>query len=261
MAEHKKSFVLYADMMHQFEHLEDHEAGKLIKIVFQYVNDLNPEINDRLLKIAFEPIRQQLKRDLREWEETRGERSDAGFVGNLKRWHNDIYKQLTTGKITLEEAKNQYDSRKVSHSDNSDTGAIANVANIAVNVNDNVTVNVNDNVSKYSFEHFWEMYDKKEDRKKCERKWKQIADKDKAKILEILPAYIAWKKDKTFRKNPLTFLNSEAWNDEIPTTSLKPIKTDIHKTSNYYDYKGYLSECARHGVEPIVSEYDFYKTA
>ncbi len=78
MAENKKSFVLYTDMLLTIEHLPDEVAGQLLKTVLLYVNDKNPEPTDILLKIAFEPIKQQLKRDLRKYEEKKKNWSDAG---------------------------------------------------------------------------------------------------------------------------------------------------------------------------------------
>ncbi|MCP3681776.1 MAG: hypothetical protein GY861_03710 [bacterium] len=69
MAEGKNTFMLYADMIGVFEKLPDDKAGQLIKHIFQYVNDQNPETEDLILNIAFEPIKAKLKRDLRKWEE------------------------------------------------------------------------------------------------------------------------------------------------------------------------------------------------
>ena len=84
MAENKKSIVIYSDWQSIFEQLDDVEAGKLIKHFFNYVNDKNPELEDRLLKMAFEPIKLQLKRDLSKWEQTKIRRSEAGKKGGLK---------------------------------------------------------------------------------------------------------------------------------------------------------------------------------
>lgn len=66
-----------------------------------------------------------------------------------------------------------------------------------------------------SFDTFWDLYDKKEDRLKCEKKWGSIAKRERERILEVLPAYIISKPDKKFRKNPLTWLNGKCWQDEI----------------------------------------------
>lgn len=71
MAENKKSFLLYCDIIHTIEQLSDEQAGHLFKHVLYYVNDLNPETDNVITKIAFEPIKQQLKRDLVRYEKIR----------------------------------------------------------------------------------------------------------------------------------------------------------------------------------------------
>ena len=121
MAENKKSFILYADMASVFEKLPDEVAGKLIKIIFDYVNDKNPEVNDLLLQIAFEPIKLQLKRDLKSWEVFREKQSENGKLGGRPKKDKPI----------LENPKNPSLLNKSQKSLN-------------VNVNDNVNVNVKD---------------------------------------------------------------------------------------------------------------------
>jgi len=78
MAENKKSFLLYTDLLHTFEGLTDNEAGELIKHLLRYVNDQNPQTENRIVKIVFEPIKQQLKRDLKKYEVILEKRSAAG---------------------------------------------------------------------------------------------------------------------------------------------------------------------------------------
>ena len=79
MAENKKSFIAYADWVSVFNMLTDEEAGKLVKLIFSYVNDENPDVQDRVLKMAFEPIKSQLKRDLSKWVEIKEKRREAGL--------------------------------------------------------------------------------------------------------------------------------------------------------------------------------------
>jgi hypothetical protein len=81
MANGKKSFILYCDLISTFEELTDSEAGALIKHVLRYVNDKNPEPPDRITKIAFEPIKQQLKRDLKKYEKYIEKQSVNGKKG------------------------------------------------------------------------------------------------------------------------------------------------------------------------------------
>lgn len=68
MAEGKNKIVVYADWLGNFEDLTDEELGKLMRHFFEYVNDLNPVLEDRLLSIAWKPIQATLKRDLKKWE-------------------------------------------------------------------------------------------------------------------------------------------------------------------------------------------------
>jgi hypothetical protein len=67
MAENKKSVLLYCDIIHTVKELSDDEAGRLFKHYLAYINDLNPHPPDKLTQIVFEPIKQNLKRDLEKW--------------------------------------------------------------------------------------------------------------------------------------------------------------------------------------------------
>lgn len=140
MAEGKKSFILYADQIDLVEMLPDDKAGELFKHIMRYVNDLNPETDDLTIKLAFEPIKKQLKRDLNRYEEKREERSRSGKIGNLKRYHNDLFELYEGGKKTLEQCLAIAETRKTSHSDEERSLSVAKLAD-----NDNVNVNVNDN--------------------------------------------------------------------------------------------------------------------
>jgi len=81
MAQDKKSFLLYCDQQGVFNKLPDEIAGKLIKHIFAYVNDENPPCDDLLLSIAFEPIQQSLKRDLKKYEVYIGKQKENGSKG------------------------------------------------------------------------------------------------------------------------------------------------------------------------------------
>ena len=81
MAENKKSFVAYCDWQETFEELSDEEAGKLVKHLFNYVNDKNPETSDKLTKMCFIPIKQSLKRDLKKYEKYVHKQSVNGKKG------------------------------------------------------------------------------------------------------------------------------------------------------------------------------------
>ena len=116
MAQDKKSFILYCDQQGVFNKLPDEIAGKLIKHIFAYVNDENPPCDDLLLDIAFEPIKTQLKRDLRKYEVYIDKQKENGAKGGRPKKEQET--QIT--QPFFEEPKK------------------------ADNVNDNVSDNVND---------------------------------------------------------------------------------------------------------------------
>ena len=102
----KKSVLLHCDIIHTIEKLDDENAGLLFKHYLRYVNDQEPEAPNLLVEIAFEGIKQTLKRDLKSWEKTTESRSKAGQIGNLKRYNPDVYSNFINNKITFEEAIN-----------------------------------------------------------------------------------------------------------------------------------------------------------
>lgn len=81
MAKDKSSFILYTDLLATVSKLTDKKAGMLFKTILEYVNDLNPEVTDTLIQIAFEPVKQQLKRDLKKWDRYIEKQSDNGKLG------------------------------------------------------------------------------------------------------------------------------------------------------------------------------------
>jgi len=83
MAKDKNSFLIYCDIIHTVDKLDDLQAGKLFKHLLKYVNDLNPVADDIVTEIAFEPIRQSLKRDLQKYETIRERNSENA----KKRWN------------------------------------------------------------------------------------------------------------------------------------------------------------------------------
>jgi hypothetical protein len=151
MAEGKKSFVAYADWKATFDELSDEDAGKLIKHVFAYVNDENPETDNVLIRAVFANIKTALKRDLTKWQESLEKKSEGGLLGNLKRWNIDLHDKVVAGEIELQEAVKIASHRKASHTDtnrlDTDGNRSHTIASVAVSVNDNVSVNVKEEKS------------------------------------------------------------------------------------------------------------------
>jgi len=115
---------MYTDLIHTLEKLPNEQAGKLFKIILEYVNDKNPDISneDLLIQVVFEPIKQQLKRDLKKWETYVEKQSVNGKKGGRPK----------TEALIEESQKTQAFFEKPKK---------------AVSVNVSVTDNVNDNVT------------------------------------------------------------------------------------------------------------------
>lgn len=123
MAKDKTSFILYCDQKGVWDKLNNEQAGKLIKHIIAYVNDENPQTDDFITELAFEPIKQHLKRDLKKWEKQYDQRVEAGKKSAESRKRNST----------------SVDERSISSTVN---------VNESVSVNVNATVNENVNVSE-----------------------------------------------------------------------------------------------------------------
>lgn len=152
MADNKKSFILYCDLIHTVSKMPDDKAGELFKHILKYVNDENPVTDDLIIQLTFEPIKQQLKRDLQSWESVRGVRSDNGRLGGLK---------------SGEARRKQKEANEASASKSKQSEANEAV-NVTVTVNDNVTANVKKDIYKSKREFYEKEISENSDKEQIE---------------------------------------------------------------------------------------------
>lgn len=139
MAENKKSVLLYCDIINTVEKLDDETAGKLFKHYLNYINDLNPKTENLIVEIAFEPIKQNLKRDLLKWKIKKEGYSKAGKASaEAKR----IQKEQSTNVENVSTKSTNVENVDV----RSTKSTVKDNVNVTVNVTD--TVNVKDTVIK-----------------------------------------------------------------------------------------------------------------
>jgi len=119
MAENKKSFILYADLIHTIKKMPQDKAGILFLTILEYVNDLNPQVQDILVDLCFEPIKQQLKRDLITWDKFKEKQSLNGKKGGRPKQKDETQDKPKNPSLFLETQKS---------------------LNVNVNVNDNVII-------------------------------------------------------------------------------------------------------------------------
>lgn len=102
MAENKKSFILYCDLINTVKKMPIDKRGKLFTIILEYVNDENPITTDLIVDLVFEPIKLQLKRDLKKWDETLDKKSNAGLISALQKFTNRIDDNIQTIDLKFE---------------------------------------------------------------------------------------------------------------------------------------------------------------
>ena len=65
------------------------------------------------------------------------------------------------------------------------------------------------------FSEWWDMYGKKIDRGKCEKKWAKLSLAEKQACIAATPAYVASTPDLQYRRHPMTYLNNKSWENQI----------------------------------------------
>ena len=173
----KKSFILYHDQKEVIDELDDEQAGKLFKAIYDY--NVNKKVNlAGALKLIFIPFRASFDRDEDKYQQIVEKRSEAGKKGMKKRWGNE--ENITNDNKSYQMITNITDNVSVSVSDS---------------VNDSVSVNVNvphtpDDVFQFCIS-FFENYNESDLKKSCkkffqyyqEKKWKDVNDwKEKLKM-------------------------------------------------------------------------------
>lgn len=196
MAQGKKSFVLYCDLIHIIDKMPDDKAGLLFKHLLSYVNDKNPETDDLIVSLTFEPIKLQMKRDLKKYENVCERNRNNGALGG-----RPPKTQIT--QLDILGLKNNPKKPKKPDTD-TDTDTDINIL----------------------FSVFWNLYDKKIAAKDCESKWKKLTDAERTKIIDTLPNFLNSIQDKQFLPHPATYLNQKRWNDEV---KLIEQKSEINK--------------------------------
>jgi hypothetical protein len=200
MAKDKKGFILYADQKELFEQLPDDKAGQLIKFIMKYVNDENPSTEDLIINLAFTPIKQQLKRDLQKFEQTKVSRSIAGKAGADKRWQNIAN-----------------DSKRIS--------SIAKMAvNDNVNVNDKVILSIAER--KMNFANQLGIYKKdysKDILNEFYLYWTEHGVNDKKMRFEKQTSFDVSRRLNNWLKNSVKFDTKESVNDDYMNHVMKQI--------------------------------------
>ena len=111
----KKSFVLYTDQKEIVDELDDEQAGKLFKAIYEY-NTTEKVSLTGILKSVFTSFKITFDRDEKKWKEIRQKRSEAGKRGMESRWGKDS-SDITNDNKSYQTLTKITDSVSVSVSD------------------------------------------------------------------------------------------------------------------------------------------------
>jgi len=82
----------------------------------------------------------------------------------------------------------------------------------------------------FSFNEFWESYEKKKDRYKAEKIYNKLPEQDRQVIKDTIALYVLSTPEIKFRKFPCTYLNNRSWEDEIINYDSKPQQEVFKRT-------------------------------
>ena len=217
----KNSFILYYDQKEVVDELDDEQAGKLFKAIYEY--NVNKKITLKgALKLVFIPFKTSFDRNDDKWEDTKEKRSEAG-----KRHTGNQY----TRKKEMEQMEQVFQ--------NGTNGTVSVSVNGSVSVSDSVSVSVNNIPDTHTpiFEYClftFPNFEKKSLEKSCkkffnyykEKKWNGVND---------------WK------------IKVEQWvEDDIDNGKIKKQENEKINTKNFYEDENGIFKYDSEGVKHYV---------
>jgi DNA-binding response OmpR family regulator len=76
MSEDKKSFVLYADLIHKVKKLAKEDQAGLFMAILRHVNGEKFEVDSIVVDVIFDQIKRQLERDFCKYEVIKEKRKE-----------------------------------------------------------------------------------------------------------------------------------------------------------------------------------------
>lgn len=142
-------------------------------------------------------------------------------------WSDSVNKRISERENKSKKAKESANSRW------NNANALKNDANALRHLSERNAIKESKvkEIVNISFIDFYDLYDKKVSKAYSEKKWLSLTNKDRDLIMNHVPKYKKSQPDSKFRKDPITYLNSKTWLDDV--TDQKPIsKQGIMDYSN-----------------------------
>ena len=244
----KKSFVLFADFVTAVSVLTDEQAGKLFKLIFAYVNDMEiSKSQDPAIAAMFEMFRTQIDREAEKWAEKCRRNKEYSHMRKCyaRKVSADVGRHLpvsddnsghpTASGVILNDSDNDSDNDNVNASDSEGLETVVSMKPKAD--------------ERYTFDEIWRMYGKNVGNVSTLReKWNLLSEADKAAIFEYVPRYVASRPEVRYRRNFENFLSLRVWENE-------PLTNDSHGNETSHQPNASRRQSAVQGAAGLMREY------
>jgi hypothetical protein len=229
--------IFYRSFYEAIKELDPKHQQQLYNGIFEYSLDFKEQNFTGVCKTVWTLIKPQL---------------DA----NLKRFENGSKPKLKQNESEIQAKPKRVKSKNEANNNNNN--------NNNDNNNEECVMSNNNKEITNRFIEFWNLYDKKVSKDKCEKIWAKLLEKDIEKIFETLPSFLAKITDKKYQPHPTSYLNQKRWEDELQEQ--EPIKSPTgyvitphtHNRNNYYSFDEYIGFCEAKKIEPKITQKEFY---
>lgn len=237
----RKAFVFYKEWKEAIKDLPDDIRLEIYESIIEYATTGDIQGLKPMAKVAFNFIKADIDRDIEKYMSMAERNKNNGHKGGRPKTSNNPKNPVGFSrtqnnpdkpkKAVEEEVEEEVEDKEEDYiSPLSPNGDIS----PGKTVSDNLENEIPDNPPKppegekekscakkekepnYSFEEFWDVYDKKVGKKELLiKKWLKLSDEERELAMSYIPKYKLSQPDKQYRKNPETFLNNKSWNDEL----------------------------------------------
>jgi len=154
---------------------------------------------------------------------------EFGFIDMIELSRNQYSANIIALKENAKASIKALDKALIKHSSKQTESNSQSIITVDKQVNNSTSKQETNKQKSDLFDTFWNLYAKKEDRKKSFSKWMNLKIETMETIIEVVPKYVKQKPEIKYRKNPVTFLNNRSWEDEIIAEKEKPQKVPMQK--------------------------------
>lgn len=231
----RETFIIKSAWKSVFDDLGDKQAGVLIKAIFSYMatgekptmqSDLEIKMAFKFICIDLDAFEDAYQNKCEVNRENGRKGADYGRLGGRPRKREITPKNPQRGNDNPENPLNDTDTDTENENENENENEKKELTPSIPPAGDGES-------ASDGFAEVWEMYGRKGNKKTSVKRWANLKNHCREAAIKHIPLYVASTPNAQFRKNFETYLNQEAWNDEIIE---KPKSSGVkvsHPAANY----------------------------